>query len=995
MKSIFSFSLTLIMFVVLSISHLKASQRTYNFNSDWKVYVGNIDRAIEENFDDSKWKSVTLPYAWNEDEAFKNDIREHSVDIAWYRKEFVLPVNSENKNVFLEFEGFRQAAELYINGNYIGNHENGVMAAGFDISASVKPYPEKNIIAVRTDNDWEYREKFYNQKYQWADRNFNANYGGIPKNAYLHVTNKVYQTLPLFSNLGTTGTYVYASEFDIPNKKATINVEAEVKNDNRTAKVANLNIVLEDLEGKEVAIFKGVARTISPNGISILEASQEVKNLEFWSWGYGYLYNVKSQLEVDRKVVDEVNIKTGFRKTEYKDGMVYLNDRVIQLKGYAQRTSNEWPSLGLSVPAWLSDYSNQLMVESNGNFVRWMHVTPWKQDIESCDRVGLIQIMPAGDAEHDVVGRRWEQRVELMRDAIIYNRNNPSILFYEGGNKGIRESHMQELLDLKTKYDPYGGRAMGSREMFDSDIAEWGGEMLYINKSAGKPLFATEYSRDEGHRKYWDDYTPPYHKNGEGGTYSKNVNGSKITDASPYNHNQDSHALENIARWYDYWHERPGTGTRVSSGGANIIFSDTNTHYRGAENYRRSGEVDAMRIPKENFWAHQVMWAGWVDLEEILTHIIGHWNYEKDVVKDVYVVSGAEKVELFINEKSKGFGKQSNRFQFTFENVKFEKGTIKAVGYDENGTVISTAEKKTAGEPASLKLTSITSPVGFKADGADVALVQVEVVDKDGNRCPTALNMIDFDLSGPAEWRGGIAIGEDNFILSQNLPVEGGVNRVLIRSTKKAGKVKLKAKSEGLKSASISLKTKKHITENGLSKEMPYSGLPAYLEKGRTPEGPSYTDSRIAHMPANVIAGSNQETAHHTIDDNERTSWTNDDKLSNAWIQYQFDEEKLFDEIAIKFPSHRTRSYPLAILVNDKEVYNDNTERNLGYYSIKFKPAKGDVITIQLKGASEYHDSFGLVEITGQKDEATIKDQVEDKKATLNILEVEFYENLK
>ena len=65
-------------------------------------------------------------------------------------------------------------------------------------------------------------------------------------------------------------------------------------------------------------------------------------------------------------------------------------------------------------------------------------------------------------------------------------------------------------------------------------------------------------------------------------------------DASAYNRNQDSHAIENIVRWYDYWRERPGTGSRVSSGGVNIIFSDTNTHFRGAENYRRSGEVDAL-----------------------------------------------------------------------------------------------------------------------------------------------------------------------------------------------------------------------------------------------------------------------------------------------------------------------------------------------------------------------------------------------------------------
>ena len=143
--------------------------------------------------------------------------------------------------------------------------------------------------------------------------------------------------------------------------------------------------------------------------------------------------------------------------------MVDLNDRVLMLHGYAQRTSNEWPALGVSVPPWMSDYSNGLLVESGGNLIRWMHITPWKQDVESCDRVGLIQAMPAGDAEHDVQDLRWGQRTQLMRDAIIYNRNNPSIFFYECGNESVSEEHMAEMKAIRDKYDPYGGRAIGSR----------------------------------------------------------------------------------------------------------------------------------------------------------------------------------------------------------------------------------------------------------------------------------------------------------------------------------------------------------------------------------------------------------------------------------------------------------------------------------------------------------------------------------------------------
>src|SRR5581483_5338558 len=404
----------------------------------------------------------------------------------------------------------------------------------------------------------------------------------------------------------------------------------------------------------------------------------KVSNLNFWSCGYGYLYDVFTTLKVDGQPVDVVRTRTGFRKTEFDHGMVKLNDRTIQMHGYAQRSTNEWPAVGQEVPPWMSDLSNSLLVASNGNLVRWMHVTPPKQDVESCDRVGLMEAMPAGDSEKDVEGGRWEQRVELMRDAIIYNRNDPSIVFYECGNNQINEQHMAEMKAVRDQYDPHGGRAMGSRNMLDSKEAEYGGEMLYINKSAGKPMWMMEYSRDEGLRKYWDDWTPPYHKDGSGPPAPKGES------PAPYNRNQDSQAVENVVRWFDYWHERPGTGERVNAGGVNIYFSDSNTHQRGAASYRCSGEVDAMRLPKEGFYAHQVMWDGWVNPEHPHIHIVGHWNYEPNTKKPVYVVSSADKVELFINNQSKGFGGQSSRFLYTWNDVQFKPGEIKAVGYDAN-----------------------------------------------------------------------------------------------------------------------------------------------------------------------------------------------------------------------------------------------------------------------------------------------------------------------
>ena len=981
-------SIILTFFLALGIGLLAnaGGRKKYNFNSDWLIAVGDIANGDAVDLKDSDWQRVTLPHAFNEDEAFKLSIEKLTDTISWYRKHFEVP-ELAGKKVFVEFEGVRQGGEFYVNGYKLGLHENGIMAVGFDLTPYLKE--GDNVIAVRLDNNWAYRERRTNSKFQWNDKNFNANYGGIPKNVYLHVTEPVYQTLPLYSNLRTTGVYIYPTEMDIDKKTATINAESEVKNESNEPVTVSYKVTVTDADGKKVKTFKGDEVTIEPGKTATLKASSKIDKLNFWSWGYGYLYDVDTEL-VDKNgnSFDKVTTRTGFRKTNFGDGKIWLNDRVIMMHGYAQRTSNEWPAVGLSVPAWLSDYSNGLMVESGGNLVRWMHVTPWKQDVESCDRVGLIQAMPAGDSEKDREGRQWEQRCEVMRDAIIYNRNNPSILFYESGNFRISPEHMADMLAIRDQYDPHGGRAIGSREMLDVNTAEYGGEMLYINRSAKHPMWSMEYCRDEALRKYWDEQSYPFHKEGEGPKY-------KGADASDYNRNQDQFAVEMVRRWYDYWFERPGSGNRNSSGGTKIIFSDTNTHYRGKENYRRSGVTDAMRIPKDAFYAHQVMWGdAWVDNEGYDSYIVGHWNFDPGTVKTVYVVSTGEDVELFLNGNSLGKGQRDYNFLFTFNDIAYEPGTLTAVSYDANGKEVDRYTLETIGEPVALKLTTIENPEGFHADGADMALVQVEVVDAQGRRCPLDNRMVEFTVDGPADWRGGIAQGKDNYILSKSLPVECGINRALVRSTTVPGTIKITAKAEGLPSQTVSMKTIPVSVQNGLSEYMPSMTLKGNLAKGPTPKGPSYAQRYNGVKIASVEAGSAQEDVANSYDDNENSMWQSDGVLANSWIKFNLEKPAAIDDITIKFDGWRKRSYPLEVYAGNELIWKGFTNKGLGYVHITpEKSVNAKDLTIRQIGAATEKDAFSMTELAGGP--ANEMDNKQSKKYQLGIVEIEFLEKAK
>lgn len=967
------------------------ARESYNFNSDWLLTVGDKAGADAVKFDDSEWKKVTLPRAFNEDEAFKVSIYELTDTIAWYRKHFKVPAADKGKKIFLEFEGVRQGADFYLNGHHLGLHENGVMAVGFDITPYVK-FGKENVLAVRTDNNWRYRERATNSLYQWNHRNFNANYGGIPKNVRLHVADKVYQTLPLYSNLGTTGTYVYADDIKVDSREARINVETEVRNDGKKPVEATLLVSIFDNDGKKVASFRGSKETVGAGKTAVLKGSEVVGDLHFWSWGYGYLYTVNTALEINGKVTDEVATVTGFRKTRFGEGKVWINDRVLQMKGYAQRSSNEWPGVGLSVAPWLSDYSNDLMVKSGANFVRWMHISPWRQDVESCDRVGLMQMLPAGDSERDCTGRRWEHRKDLMRDAIIYYRNNPSVIFWESGNESISREHMIEMRDIRDLYDPHGGRAIGSREMLDIREAEYGGEMLYVNKSEHHPMIQTEYCRDEGLRKYWDDWSYPYHKHGDGPMY-------KNAPATAYNQNQDQLTIEFVRRWYDFWRERPGTGRRVNSGGAKIIFSDTQTHGRSAENYRISGVVDPMRIPKDGFFAHKVMWDAWVDPENVDAHIVGHWNYPEGTVKPVYVVSSGDAVELKVNGKSYGPGRQEYRFLYTFDSIPYEPGVVEAVIYDKNHKPVMTKSIETVGEAKKLKLSLMQGDNGTYADGADLALVQFEVVDAKGRRCPLANDTVTFTIDGPIEWRGGVAQGKNNFAGAMSLPVEAGINRVMLRSLPQAGHVTVTATAPGFDPVSVSFDTKAIESRDGLSRHMPWEGLRSRFDRGATPAGPSYVDTKVDTKILSATAGANAESVANSYDDNELSEWRNDGRLSTGWITFKLERRAAIDDICVKLTGWRQRSYPLEVYAGDTLVWSGNTDRSLGYVHLNIEhPVLTDTYTIRLKGAAEDSDAFDhIVEVVEPKagELDLFKAEGGDKTNNeLRIVEIEFLETL-
>jgi beta-galactosidase len=557
-----------------------------------------------------------------------------------------------------------------------------------------------------------------------------------------------------------------------------------------------------------------------------------IANPLLWEPGYPYLYRVICSLRVGGETVDTYEISYGIRSVHWdaQTGF-FINGHHEKIHGWGQKPTDEWPGLGAAQPDWMHFYTLRLMKEAGGNWVRWGHCASSPAMITAGDRLGIMAEQPGVDGESDTVGAAWKIRAAAFRDMIIYFRNHPSIMIWEGGNQKVTREHAKELRGYMDQYDPHGGRAYAHRradkataEFMDVGIGTEGGREI-----GRLPVVEGEYDREESPRRVWDDFSPPNF-------------GYPEAKGQAYQLTSEQYAVNQVGQFVRK------IGAPNHCGGANWIFSDTTSGGRVAcEVARAGGEVDGVRLPKEAYYVCMTLFR-----DDPQVHIIGHWNYTAGTKKTIYVSSNGDAVELFVNGKSLGHGKVSDHFLFTFPNITWEPGEIKAVAY-QNGRPIATDAKHTIGAPVALRLTPMTGPGGLHADGSDIALVDVEAVDKNGERCPTFQQRVDFTFTGPCIWRGGYNSGKIKSTNNTYLDLECGINRVSVRSTLAAGPISISASCDGLAPGSITINSKPVEVTGGFTTTHP--AMPRVKLPGEPSASLQAAWTQIAHLK--ISAGSN------------------------------------------------------------------------------------------------------------------------------------------
>ncbi len=873
-------------------------RKDFNFNYDWKYIKGDIAHAAAEGFDDSGWETVSLPHTCNDDKfrewiSTRNDkiVSRPYTGYMWYRKSFSIKPADSDRKFILEFQGITLVGKAFVNGKEAGLHESGVGPCGIDITSLV--HPGRNVVAVQVDNNPGYKTVNYHGAKLPFGEPFNPNFGGINKDVVLHMMDKTYQTLPLYSNLGTLGPYVYSSNFDMPGRSADLTIESEVKNDSGNARQVSVEALVVDRGGSVVLSLPRASQSLVAGEKAVFHLTGRQSGIHFWSPEYPYLYSVYTILKVNDEPVDVVKTSFGVRQFTFTDTHgLEVNGRPIYLKGFAPRTSMEWPCVGVPVD-WMNELDFQLIKQCHGNLVRPMHIAPYRSQVEAGDKFGIVMVVPAANNEgHSKEADIWQERLDDMRDVTIYFRNNPSVLFYEGCNQILSADHMADMKKIRLTYDPHGGRFAGLRSN-DRDVTENIREYSCSMDGAGyqpqNPMWDAEYARGESPRRVWDEYTPMLNPRWDGkDPSSKYVTGGYFAIASDYHrslglnsgngdfigdyfHNgkidvgyfrlqsSEDMVLENLAKYYARYARSPFVQSPevcaskgIMVGGAKIIWSDsvTDGRMRDMEVARVSGAVDGVRLPKEVYYGLQV-----AHNTQPQVYVVGHWNYPPGTVKRVYVVSNTAKVKLQLYDqagrlvKDYGFGRndfaapkddQVNHYVYAFENVAWAPGTIKAVGCDESGREVAEWVKSTSGKPTALKITPIVGPSGhWLADGSDVAMFDVEVLDAMGYRCATYEDRVDFNCTGNGVFLGGYNSGIrdstnlEHLTSGYHLNLECGVNRVFVRATRTAGEFVLNVTGANLSPASARITSVPIELTDGMTLNPPQK---YEVELGQEPE---------------------------------------------------------------------------------------------------------------------------------------------------------------
>lgn len=794
------------LFLLLAITYGYAStphSRTIiRFDKDWKFHLGNASNptkdfnygisniaskagkaencAIDPKFNDQAWRSLSLPHDWAVELPFVDspnfDVQSHGykpvggffpeTSIGWYRKHFTISKADSGQRFSIQFDGIFRDARIWINGFYLGNNESGYIGITCDITDYIR-FDQDNVIVVRVDAT-QYEGWFYEG-------------AGIYRHVWLIQHDELY--------LEKDELFVTS---EVKDKKATLHIAGKINNSSMNDRSASVFCSVLNQHGGMFNVEIIPELLVKSSGSQEFHATLEVQNPNLWSPANPYLYKITVTLHDKEKMFDSLILNYGIKTVSFdSEKGFFLNGENVKIKGVC--CHQDHAGVGVAIPDGLHYYRVRLLKEMGVNAIRMSHNPPTPELLDACDSLGLLVM------DETRLLNSSPEYMDQFRRLVKRDRNRASVFMWSIGNE---EGYIQTnsigkrialtyIAELK-KLDPSRTCTYGA------DLPNYFpgiNEVIPVRGFNYRQFAVADYHRD--HPKQ------PIIGTEMGSTVT--TRGVLTMDTIRcYLPDQDITApwwASTAETWWSLCAEQPWwmggfvwTGFDYRGEPTPFKWPNINSHF---------GIMDMCGFPKNIYYYYQ---SWWVDADMI--HISPHWNHpgmEGQPIK-VWVNTNADSVDLVVNGKSQGIKRMMRKSHLNWE-VDFQPGIVEAIAF-KGGRNYST-KIETTGSPSKIKLSSY--PSSLKANGVDVVVINVEMLDENGYMVPDANQLVKFKIQGSGKIIG-VGNGDPSCHEADKCDENkwqrslfNGRCQLILQAGESSGKILLEATSSGVKSAKLEI----------------------------------------------------------------------------------------------------------------------------------------------------------------------------------------------
>ncbi len=751
-----------------------SGREVWNFNAAWRFHLGDVANAEQKDFNDKSWEVVSTPHSIQLTAAEASGCRNYQ-GIAWYRKHFAMPQETKDRDVVLHFEAIMGKQQFFVNGKLVKEHEGGYLPINIDLTALGCKAGDKVVIAVKADNS---DDKTYPPGKKQMTLDF-AYHGGIYRDVWMIAKSKVAIT-DAVEEQKVAGGGIFIHYENISEKQATVIVNTEVRNNDSKAHsitIENSIATLKGTKSQRVKLQAGETRTIVQ--------SFQVKNPKLWSPESPYLYSVNTRIKEGKKSLDGGTTHIGIRSFEFKgkDGFWLNGKKYKQLVGANRH--QDFAYVGNALPNSQQWRDAKRLRDAGFTIIRTAHYPQDPSFMDACDELGLFIIVATPGWQYWNKMEGWDEKVhQNTRSIIRRDRNHPCVLMWEpilNETRYPEQFALQALQITKDEY-PYPYRPVAAADVHSAGVADhydvvygWPGDDFKADKPK-QCIFTREFG------ELVDDWYAHNNLNrasrswGERPMLTQAMSLFKSTDElyhttgqfiggcqwHPFDHQRGYHPDPYWGGIYDAFRQ-PKTAlpmfqaTLLQSSEKPIVYIAHEMTQFSESDVTVFSNCDSVRLTMyegEHCWTLPVL------------HEAGHAPSQPVVFKDAWD---------FFEARNWSYTKKN------WQNVKMvAEGIV-------NGKVVCTTEKMPSRRSTKLRLYADEMGKKLIADGSDFIVVVCEVTDDLGHVRRLAKENIQFTVEGEGEIIGDASIN------ANPRAVEWGSAPVLIRSTKKAGKIKIKA----------------------------------------------------------------------------------------------------------------------------------------------------------------------------------------------------------